>query len=80
MKVKARVICEQTVEVEVDDKFEVFNSWTETEKLPLEECYDLGEELQCECWDKANQILGRGSVQDVFRILDGETGIVIYEK
>lgn len=79
MKVKVRVITEATIEVEVDDKFGVFKSWEEEEKLSFDERYNLGEQLCCACWDEANHQLG-GGVQDVFRILDSESGIVIYEK
>lgn len=79
MKVKARVLCVQTVEVEVDDKFGVFKSWEEEEKLSFDERYALAQELECACWDEANHILG-GDVSDVYRVLDGESGIVIYEK
>lgn len=79
MKVKARVITATTVEVEVDDKFAVIDSDEEMDKLTYQEQYDLGEELRWACWDEANRILG-GDVQDVFRILDGESGTVIYER
>lgn len=79
MKVKARVITTTTVEVEVDDKFAVIGSDEEMNKLTYQEQYNLGEELRWVCWNKANHILG-GDVQDVFRILDGESGTVIYEK
>lgn len=79
MKVKARVICSRTVELEVNDKFAALRSEEEMDKLGYEEAYNLGEELQWVCWEKANRILG-GDVSDVYRVLDGESGIVIYEK
>lgn len=79
MKVKARVICAQTVEVEVDDKFAVFHTDDDVDALSYDELYELGEELRLVCWDEANRQLG-GEVQDVFRVMDGESGIVIYEK
>lgn len=79
MKVKARVLCSQTIEIEVDDKFAVLRSEEEMDKLGYEKAYNLGEELQWACWDEANRILG-GDVSDVYRVLDGESGIVIYEK
>lgn len=79
MKVKARVITATTVEVEVDDKFAVFHSDEEIDKMPWEELSALGDELCTACWTDANRQLG-GEVFDVFRILDGESGIVIYEK
>ena len=79
MKVKVRVITATTVEIEVDDKFAVVGSDEEMDKLSYQEQYNLGEELRLVCWDEANRILG-GDVQDVFRILDGNSGIVIYER
>lgn len=79
MKVKARVITIADVEVEVDDKFAVFHNDDTVDALTYDELYELGEELRETCWVEANQQLG-GEVQDVFRILDGKSGIVIYEK
>lgn len=78
MRVKARVICSQTVEVEVDDKFARLGDWDEMEKMDYLEEQSLYDELRLKCWDEANRQLG-GEVQEVYRILDGANGACLFE-
>lgn len=77
MKVKARVICSQTVTLEVDDKFKPLGVWDEVEKMSYHEEQALYDELRLICWDEANRQLG-GEVQTVYRIL-GPNGACLYE-
>lgn len=77
MKVRARVICSQTVTLEVDDKFAPLGSWDEIEKMDYLEEQSLCDELRLLCWDEANRQLG-GEVQTVYRIL-GPDGACLYE-
>lgn len=78
MKVKAKVICSQTVEVEVDDKFDILGDWDAVEKMEYHEAWALYDELRLACWDEANQQLG-GEVQTVYRIISGEDCACLYE-
>jgi hypothetical protein len=77
MKVKARVVCSQTVELEVDDKFAPLGDYDEIAKMDYLEEQSLYDELRLLCWDEANRQLG-GEVQTVYRIL-GPDGACLYE-
>lgn len=77
MKVRARVICSQTVTLEVDDKFASLGDWDEIAKMDYLEEQSLCDELRLLCWDEANRQLG-GEVQTVYRIL-GPDGACLYE-